>query len=128
MVTRCRHCNKPIALNATAWTCGPMFCSHDCGVEWAKTMYEKSEYTDELDLQIKAKAYFNDIAEEISREDYGARVERFTTYDQYYDISTVFESVYEGDYLISQAIVGWYYGEPNAENDKEASFITMFVD
>lgn len=119
MITRCRQCNKPIALNKTAWTCGPMFCSHGCGVEWAKTKYGPEEYMGEIDLSIKAKAYFNDIAEEISREDYGARVERYTAYSKEYDMSTVFEQVFEGDELVSITCVGWHFGEPNVEIDEE---------
>ena len=117
MVTRCRFCDKPLAIKPTAWTCGPMFCSHTCGVNWAKAKYDESEYTDRHDLYIKAKAYFDDIAEEIGREDYGARVERFTTYDTQYDISVIFEQIFEGDELISQSVIGWYYGEPNEEDD-----------
>ena len=118
-ITRCRHCNKPIALNKTAWTCGPMFCSHECGVAWAKALYKPWEYAGEIDLSIKATAYFNDIAEEISRENYGARAERYTVYSEADDISTVFEQIYEGDYCICQTCVGWHFGEPNLEADEE---------
>lgn len=129
-ITRCRHCNKILALNGTAWTCGPMFCSVECGVAWAKEMYSPEEYMGEIDLHIKATRYFKDIAEEINREDYGARVERRTVYSEESDISTVFEDIYEDDYLISSTIVGWYFGRPNAEYDEEyvGKLTAMFVE
>lgn len=120
-VSRCRMCDRPLAINKTAWTCGPMFCSFGCGVEWAKTLYEDHEYSDDKDLQYKAAAYFADVAEEINREDYGARASLLTAYDPYMDITTVFEATYEGDELISQTCVGWYYGEPTDEETREAA-------
>lgn len=118
-VTRCTTCGKILALNETAWACGPLFCSHECGVNWAKTKYEANEYEDEIELHIKATAYFNDIAEEISREEYGARTEYFTAYSAEHDISSIFEQIFEGDELISETCVGWYYGAPSAKYDEE---------
>lgn len=120
-VSRCRMCDRPLAINKTAWTCGPMFCSFGCGVEWAKTLYEDHEYSDDKDLQYKAAAYFADVAEEINREDYGARASLLTAYDPHMDITIVFEATYEGEELISQTCVGWYYGEPTDEETREAA-------
>ena len=132
MVTRCKTCDKPLALQKTAWASRDgMFCTHKCGVEDAKKLYKPEEYKTLLCLLAKATSYFDDTAEEISREDYGAVVEYFTAYSEEYDICTVFEQVLEGTDIICQTVVGWYYGEQNPEHDKEAieaGLTAVFVD
>ena len=125
-VTRCSRCNKPLALNKTAWTCGKMFCSYSCGIEWAKTMYEESEYKDDKELTDKAMAYFDEIAEEISREDYGATVEYENVYSKSHDITTVFEKVVENDEIISMTVVNWYFGKVGQIGPGELT--AVFVD
>ena len=131
MITRCKTCNKPLALNETAWTCGLMFCSHKCGVDWAKTKYDKSEYIGHIDLSNKATAYFDDIAEEISRDEYGARAETFAAYSSDMDITTVFEQIFDGDDIVAITCVGWHYGEPDKQIDEECAqygMTAMFVE
>lgn len=130
MITRCKQCNKPIALHKTAWTCGPMFCSRNCGIDWAKTLYEPYEYVDNKDLTSKAKRYFDDVAEEITREDYGATVEYIRVYNKEHDITTVFEEARESENRICQTCIGWYYGndELPIEEVIKSGMTAIFVD
>ena len=126
MITRCRHCNKPLALNDTAWTCGPLFCSRECGINWAKTLYSPNEYASEEELLNKATGYFDDVAEEISREDYGATAERLRRYDKLDDITTVYEEIREGEVVIGRRNIGWYKGSSEVSSE-DVVYIGMSV-
>lgn len=129
MITKCRQCDKPVALNKMAWACGPIFCSHNCGVDWAKTLYKPEEYTDDKDLTDKAEAFFEDVAEEITREDFGAKTEYIRMYEPGYDMTVVFEQVSEGEDTISMTCIGWYYGKDEVpiEDVIEAGMTAIFA-
>lgn len=100
MITKCEHCGKPIAVNRTAWAAkGFMFCSEECGL---------AENDEDWDL----------VAEEVSREDYGADTVVYSSYDDIYDISTYFETVYEGGKPVVTKLLGFHYGKPSDSSEK----------
>lgn len=133
-ITRCKHCNKPLALNENAWAAQTgMFCSKECGITDAINLYDDGP--DKLlslaDKYVKAESYFNDVSEEISREEYGAYVKVWPAYSSSHDVTTVFNSVYEGEALISTKITGFYFGKENVEDtdyydgETEAIFVEI---
>lgn len=112
MVTRCKKCGKPLGYNKTAWSSiDGMYCSETCGVLDAMTLYDKNEYSNGVELYEKARRYFAEVAEELSREDYGLKAEIIEVYSPHHDITTVFEQVSEGSEIICMTCVGWYYGK-----------------
>ena len=132
MITRCKNCNKPLALNEEAWASKDgMYCSHECGVLDAMSLYtSEDEIANDEDLHSKAEAYFNDIAECISREDYGAYTRIWQTYSETDDITVVFLDVSENDTSISTTCVGWYHGEPDDESKRQyiGKLTAVYVD
>lgn len=118
-ITRCTKCNRPLALNETAWSSiDGMYCSRSCGVGDAYNKYSPDEYRNEDEHISKATRYFEDTAEEITREEYGVTIERASEYSKEYDKTFIFERIYEANTIISIELLGWYYGEPNAKSDE----------
>lgn len=111
-VTRCTRCGKPLALNKTAWSSiDGMYCSHECGVNDAYYKYGANEYKSEDEHIHKATRYFEDVAEEITREDYGAKAELYIEYAKDLNKTFIFEKVSENDIEISTELVGYCEGE-----------------
>lgn len=112
-ISTCRICGRPLAECKTAWACGPLFCSSQCGVDWAKTKYAEDEYTSEDDLTQKATAYFNDIAEEIDVETLGITETIKTVYSEADGITIIFRIVWEDNEELFMEVIGFYFGEPS---------------
>lgn len=111
-VTRCTCCGKPLALNDTAWSSiDGMYCSHECGVNDAYHKYGANEYKDENEHIHKATRYFEDVAEEITREDYGAKADLYVEYAKDLDKTFIFKKVFEDDIEISTELIGYCNGK-----------------
>lgn len=111
-ITVCKHCGRPLALNETAWSSRDgMYCSHSCGIADAYSKYELSEGKDANELFKNATAYFADVAEEISREDYGAKIALHAEYAMELDKTFIFEEISENGTVISRTLTGYTIGD-----------------
>ena len=112
-ITRCKQCNRPLALNRYAYASREgMFCSYDCALSQALSLYKEDEYETAEELVEKAKAYVDDITEKISREDYGVEEKYRYVYVEDEDMTFVFKDVVENDCTISTKLLGFNFGEP----------------